>query len=66
MHRLRHIDLPAMLDRGQRLRQRVEPTASRPKIVAVLFIIALEPARAQTKDEPTVADMIDCFGHVGE
>ena len=44
----------------------MQPLDRRAERVAVLVVVALEPARADAKDEPAVADVVDGAGHVGE
>src|SRR6185312_14157625 len=43
--------VPAGLDDGQVLRERVEPLARRAELVAVLLVVVLEPSGAGTEDE---------------
>ena len=57
---------PALLDERQVAVEGVEPPAGRAELVAVLVVVALEPARADAEDEPAVADVVDGARHVGE
>ena len=54
------------LDPRQRLAEGVQPAAGGTELVAVLVVVALEPARTDAEDQPAVADVVDGAGHVGE
>src|SRR5690606_16478288 len=57
---------PAGPDAGERLREVGQPAAGGAELVAVLVVVALEPARADAEDEPSAGDVVDGAGHVGE
>src|SRR5690625_5110837 len=57
---------PPVPDPGQRLGQVRQPGPGGAEVVAVLQVVALEPARADAEDEPPPADVVDGAGHVGE
>ena len=57
---------PALLDERQVAGEVVQPAAGRAELVAVLVVVALEPARPDAEDEPAAADVVDGPGHVGE
>ena len=44
----------------------IESAPGGAEVIAVLGVVALEPARADSEDEPAVADVIDGAGHVGQ
>ena len=58
------IDLPAVFDDGQTLLQGGEATTRGAEIVAVLAVVAIEPACTDTQDEATVTDVVDSFRHI--
>src|SRR5581483_927026 len=53
-----NVDLPTVLDDLQRPAQSGQARAHRAKVVAVLAVIALEPARANPQDQAAIADVI--------
>ena len=57
---------PARLDHRQRRVEVAQAARSRPELVAVLVVVALEPARADPEDEPPAGDVVDRARHVGE
>ena len=57
---------PPRLDPRQRLGERGQPRPGRAEVVAVLAVVALEPARTDAEDEPAVADVVDGARHVRE
>ena len=60
---------PALLDEGQVAVEGVEPAAGGAELVAVLVVVALEPAGADAEDEPptpSAPDVVDGARHVGQ
>src|SRR3954468_9732853 len=53
-------------DDGQVRLEVSQPARRGPELVAVLLVVAIEPARSDTEDEPPVADVVDGARHVGE
>ena len=63
----RRVELaPPAADARQRLGEVGEPGARGAEVVAVLVVVALEPARADAEDEPAAGDVVDGAGHVGQ
>src|SRR5690606_15510148 len=58
--------LPPAADPRQRLGEVREPRAGGAELVAVLGVVALEPAGADAEDETAAADVVDGPRHVGE
>ena len=52
--------------RGRSSASWFEPAAGGAELVAVLVVVALEPARADAEDQPALADVVDGARHVGE
>ena len=65
-HRRRVELLPALLDDRQVAVEVAQAAADGAELVAVLVVVALEPARADAEDEAAVADVVDRARHVGE
>jgi hypothetical protein len=57
---------PPLLDPRQRLLEIGEAAARGAELVAVLVVVALEPAGPDAEDEATAADVVDGARHVGE
>ena len=57
---------PAALDPRECLSKIRNPGSRGPELIAVLHIVALEPARTDAEDEAPVRDVIDRAGHIGE
>ena len=55
-----------VVDHRQRLAEGLQARDRRAELVAVLGVVALEPARAQPEDQPAAGDVIDGARHVGE
>ena len=61
------LSLPeARVDHGQGFAEGVQPRDRGTELVAVLGVVALEPARAQPEDQAAAGDVIDGARHVGE
>ncbi len=58
--------LEPALDERQRCGQRSPARPVRPELVAVLVVVAAEPAGAEAEDEPAARDVVDGARHVGE
>src|SRR5205085_6944999 len=58
--------LPPRLDHGERGVEVAQPASGRPEDVAVLVVVALEPAGADSQDQPPARDMVDGPSHVRE
>ena len=65
-NRRRVESLETALDQRQRRGQRSPARPVRPELVAVLVVVAAEPARAEAEYEPPARDVVDGARHVGE
>src|SRR5579884_2054127 len=65
-HGLRIVACPALLDDGERGGELPQAVGRGAELVAVLAVVALEPAGADAQDEPPAGDVIHGLGHVRE